>query len=951
MYKLIDKKFISEINSQVTIYSHDKTKARIMTIENDDPNKVFSIAFRTPPINDCGLTHILEHSVLCGSKKYPLKDPFVELLKGSLNTFLNAFTFPDKTMYPCASLNDKDFQNLMSVYLDAVFHPNIYTNPYIFKQEGWHYELDDINNDITINGVVYNEMKGAFSEPMGIMARYVMHSLFKDNAYGFESGGDPKEIPNLSYDDFKNFHSKYYSPSNSYIMLYGNCNMEEKLKFIEDEYLNEFEYNDFDTNILKSKIDSFNEETHYYNVNELSDNQDYLSYNIAFDNNLDNKKIIALGIIFELLFSKPGAPIKEELIHAGIADDIDVTFETGLKQPFFSVVAINSSIEKKDEFVKIIEDGLNNAKLEYEDIQALLNFKEFKTREAAFDGPKGLGYMIRALETWLYSDKDAMLNLELLDYFKELKETDISYYNELIKNEIINNNHKSYVTLLPSMTYNKDNDDILKEKLRKYKSKLTNDELLDLINETKALKEYQMTPDTKEVINTLPTLKIDDLSSEPIKLNLEKINHEYETYYSDYFTNGIAYINWLFDISDFDIETLQYAKFLEYIYDLVNTKNHNYSELDKLEKLYTGGLSTLVRPIDKLDGNIKIYFDLKFSAMRMYFDDALELVKDTIYNSIFDSSRIKELLKEVKSNLEQAIASSGHIFAAIHAASYSSKNYYLKDQISMMGYIDFINDLIDRFDKDKDIIINNLYSVAKKIFNKNRFLSDITCDKELLDDVIKLSDKFYDSLEDNKYEFNQSFNIKNLNEMIITPYDVNYMARYSNLGMRSNGYTEVLKKVVSLEYLWQQVRVLGGAYGAMIRFGELGSLLVASYRDPNTIKTLDIFDKIPEFIRSINPSDDEMLKYKIGAMGALDDTFHVSTLGTKAFNNYICGITYDDMKKKREEIISTTLDDLKKYADIIEESFNEKFITGLVSQSSKKDCEKIFKNTRNLITK
>ena len=947
----IESRFMQEINGTVTVYIHDKTKAKVMTISNDDPNKVFSIAFRTPAINNTGITHILEHSVLCGSKKYPVKDPFVELLKGSLNTFLNAFTFPDKTMYPCASLNLKDFKNLMDVYLNAVFYPNIYTNPYIFKQEGWHYVLNDPSDDIKLNGVVYNEMKGAFSDPMSVLGRNVMHSLFSDNTYGFESGGDPKFIPNLSYEEFKTFHSKYYSPSNSYIFLYGNLDMEERLNFLDNEYLNKFDYVDFDTTIKPSKINELVVENHYYNVTSISENQDFLSYNIGLEDNSNTKKMIALSTLLELLFTKPGAPIKEALIKESIAEDIDIVFENGIKNPFLSVVAINSSKDNLDRFIDIINDGICNAKLDIEEINASLSFSEFKLREAKADGPKGLNYILKVMDYWLY-DNNPFDALDLLKHYESLKNEDISYYYDLLNELLANNKHRSIVTLLPSETLLSEEEEKLSAKLQAYKNSLSDDEINLLVDETRKLKEYQEEPDTKENIDKLPKLSIDDLSVEPIWTDITAdVKDKYRTIYTNLFTNGIAYMDYLFDISDFDVEALQYAKVLAYIYSLVNTSKHTYSELNMLEHLHTGGFTTNVKLLDTISCEQKIYFDLKTSAVLKHLMPATDIVIETINESIFDKNRVLELLKEMKSNLEQSISYSGHQIAATRAASYSSLSYYYKDMLGGIGYLDFITDSIASYDKIGDSFIKKLYDIQNIIFSKNRYLVNYTAEASLNDECIKSSNTLYDALNNNNTKLSFKFVPNNLCEVIHTPYDVNYMARYADLKEKGNGYLLVLRNAISLDYLWQQVRVLGGAYGAMIRFGDLGSILLASYRDPNTVRTLEIFDSLPSFVEKLDPSDEEMLKYKIGAIGALDDTLHVSTQGATAFNNYISGITYDYKKKIRSEIISCTKNDLVYYATKIRNALKEKYITALVSSKGLDECEGLFEAKRELFKK
>lgn len=951
-YTKISTKFIKDINSNVVVYEHDKTKAHIMTIENDDPNKVFSIAFRTPAINNCGLTHILEHSVLCGSKKYPLHDPFVELLKGSLNTFLNAFTFPDKTMYPCASMNDKDFRNLMSVYLDAVFYPNIHTNPYIFKQEGWHYELEDKDSPITINGVVYNEMKGAYSDPLGVFSRYIMHSLYKDNTYQYESGGDPKYIPDLSYEEFKKFHKMYYSPSNSYIMIYGNCDMDSQLKFIEDEYLNNFEYSPFDTSI--STLDGIGlvKEEYFYNIDKYEENKSYLSYNIALEDFKCFKDNIAIDILVDVLFNVPGAPIKERLLKEGIAEDFEATIEGDVRQPFLSFIGINADSNNILKLKDIIDEEIGNAVLDYEAIEAQIKYRSFKIREAKQQGyPKGLLYEMQALTSWLYDDSMPFDALENLKYYDELlNDINTSYYTDLIKRLLLDNNHKSLVTLSPKEGLLQRDEEELKTKLQNYKASLSPEEIDNLIEETKKLKEYQQTPDTKEVIDTLPHLSLKDLSDEPMRFNIEAIGEKpFKAFYSDYFTNKIAYVDYLFDIKDFSKEDLQYAKLLGQMLALVNTKEHSYFELDKLTKLHTGGIITPLKVIPRAGDLYAIYFDVKISALIDELDYASNLSLEIMFNSLFnDKDRIKDVLNQFKASAEMSISGAGHQIAATRAASYESKYYYLQDSLSGIGYLDFISDLVDNFSSRYKPLVKKLEELTNIIFSKKRFVLDYTVDSESKDLVYEISKAFYNklSLDTTKYKFELE-PIK-LNEGIKTPYDANYIARYGKLRTTFNGELYVLKNAISLDYLWQNVRVLGGAYGCMISINDDCGMILTSYRDPNSVKTNDTYNKLPEFIEGLKPSRDDMLKYKIGAIGSLDADLHNSQKGIAAFNNLISGRTYELLKQRRIELLNMTQNDFKKYSDAFRAALDENNICGLVSQKGYNESEYLYDNVRDL---
>ena len=456
-YELVESRKIKDIQSEGILLRHKKTGARVALLSNDDENKVFAVGFRTPPENSTGVPHIIEHSVLCGSKEFPVKDPFVELVKGSLNTFLNAMTYSDKTVYPVASCNDKDFQNLMHVYLDAVFYPNIYQEKKIFMQEGWHYEMEDLDSPLTYNGVVYNEMKGAFSSPDEVNDREMMNSLFPDTIYGVESGGDPKVIPELTYEQFLDFHRRYYHPSNSYIYLYGNMDMAEKLEWIDEHYLSKFDRLEIDSTIKMQKAFDKPVTIHKeYPImeGESLDNNTYLSYNIVVGTALDKELCFAMQILENALGSASAAPLKLALIHKNIGTEVYTEYSNGIYQPIFSIVAKNANENQKDEFVATIEDELKRLVKEGIDKKSLLaglNYYEFKYREADFGSyPKGLMYGIWMLESWLYNDNMPFDMLETVEVLKDLKaKIDTDYFEQLIEKYLIQNNHKSILVVSP----------------------------------------------------------------------------------------------------------------------------------------------------------------------------------------------------------------------------------------------------------------------------------------------------------------------------------------------------------------------------------------------------------------------------------------------------------------------------------------------------------------------
>lgn len=955
-YTKITSKFIEDIQSNVTIYQHNKTHARVCTIENDDNNKVFSIAFRTPPINNGGLTHILEHSVLCGSKNYPVKDPFVELMKSSLNTFLNAFTFPDKTMYPCASQNDKDFKNLMSVYMDAVFYPQIYSHEEIFMQEGWHYHILDENDPITYNGVVYNEMKGAFSDPQQILFRNLMHSLYPDTAYGYESGGNPDYIPDLTYDEFIDFHSKFYHPSNSYIFVYGNCDMEERLNWLDEAYLKDFDKKEFDTTIKPQKPFSTPKyETSYYPVaKEVPlEGKAFLSYNVALPLTLDTKRMIATEILVDVLFNNPGAPVKQALIDAKLGADVIAAFDDGLLQPLLGIIVVSSDEAKEKTFIELVDKAFNDVLkngLDHEALKSLINYKEFKVREGKHNMPAGLIAEMTSLSSWLYSEDQPFAKLESLKYFKELKDDlNTGYFESIIKDDFLNNTHKSYVKLLPSYTCAEEAEAKLVKKLADYKASLSKEELAALIKKNKDLQIYQSTPSTEEEINTLPKLGIDDLTTTPEKLNLEVKNEEFKVLFSEYFTNDINYVSYNFDMSDADIKTYCYAQLLSDLFKNLSTKSKSFGQINQVIQKYTGGLNFSVDPVRTVDGKSKCFFKVSYSTLGENVSVVNNLVEEIINETDFeDVKRLYERVNELYSTAEMGIVSKGHIVSLYRAASYISKVFAICDVTQGLGYVDFISDIMKSFETNKEQIIADVKAVITNTITKKNFMLSFTGSKENLESFMPTAKAFYNSLSDNDYRYSYEFNEDIKNEGIKAQFDVNFVARMGKYKEEYNGAMNVLKNALDLDYLWQQVRVHGGAYGCFL-FTTLDKMIgFASYRDPEVQRTNKVYEDIVDFIENLDVSDENLLKYKIGAIGALDNVLHVSDKGNSAKNSYLSGYSYELQCEHRMQTINATAEDLKALASLFKEALSDNVICVLGNAKKIEESASLFKTVRNL---
>ncbi len=956
-YELIKEKYIDEVKSNVKLLKHTKSGARILLFENSDENKVFSIGFRTPPTDDTGVPHILEHSTLCGSKKFPVKDPFIELLKSSLNTFLNAMTYPDKTVYPVASCNDKDFANLMEVYMDAVFYPNVYIHEEIFKQEGWHYELENKDAPLIYNGVVYNEMKGAFSSPEQVVMRESMHALFPDTTYGVESGGDPLYIPNLTYEAFKNFHHRFYSPSNSYIILYGNMNMEEKLEWLDKEYLSKFDIIKVDSKIEYQKPFSkpFEKEIYYpIGKDENPENKTYYSYNAVIGTYEDAKLNLAYQILTYALLDAPGAVLKKAIIDVGIGSDVLSIYDGGLLQPFFSIIIKDAKSKQEQVLKDVINKTLNELVtkgIDKKALQAAINYYEFKYLESDFNGePKGLVYGLNAMETWLYDDNDPFTRLEYREQFKSLKEAlNTNYYEELIKKYLLENNHVAYVTVSPSNTLGQENEEALKQKLENYKASLTEEEIEKLVADTKALKEYQATPSTKEELATIPLLTRDDIDDKVLPLYNEEINKDsVKIIKHNVDTNGIAYLNVGFNTKGVPSHLIPYVGLLQHVLTFVDTKNYNYQLLSQEININTGGITPDVKCVAVGNNDVLPLFIFETKVLYENIPFVFEILKEIITSSkLDDEARLLEILGENKSQRQMTLMGRGHVSALNRALSYIRSASYYNELVNGISQYQFVEDLCLNFNLKKNEVVKNLNEVVKYIFRKENLIISYTGTNDSYLDYIK---DFSDALYQDKVKTEEfKFEVNKLNEGFKTPSMVQYVARVGNFEEvgRYTGAFQVFAMALRYDYLWMQVRVLGGAYGCMNSFTRNGNVYFVSYRDPNLDKTMDVYMNVLNYIDNFNPSPEEITKYIIGAIGMLDTPLSPKNIGNRSFTAYLQNVSYEELKQERHEGLNVTLDDIKNLRPLIEKALNDDALC-VIGNENKVDESKMFKEVKNL---
>ena len=963
-YTLLEKKEIKELNSVSCLLKHNKTGARIALLSNDDDNKVFYIGFRTPPGDSTGVAHIVEHTVLCGSDKFPVKDPFIELAKGSLNTFLNAMTYPDKTVYPVASCNDRDFQNLMDVYLDAVFHPNIYHEEKIFRQEGWHYEMENAADELTINGVVYSEMKGAYSSPDDVLWREIMNSLYPHTAYSVESGGDPDVIPQLTYEAFLAFHRKYYHPSNSYIYLYGDMDMAEKLRYIDEEYLSKYDALAVDSALATEApfTETLTIEKEYP-IMESESEQDntYLAYNISLGEQPDRKFCYAVSTLVDVLCMMPGAPVKQALLDAGIGKDLNYAFDTSVKQPYFSMVAKNANAQQKEDMIRVVDETLTRLSEEGLDkraIRASLNSSEFKYREADFGSyPKGLMYGLQMLDTWLYDDEKPFVNVELLDVYKELKQAvSTSYYEDLIREHLLRNPHKSIVVVKPVKGLTGRREKKLAEELAKRKAAMSGEEIERIVRETSELKAYQEEPSRREDLEKIPLLSREDMKREAAPYyNEEKIVDGTVLLYHDVFTNGIGYLRFMFDLRQVPEELFPYVGILKMVLGLVSTEHYSYSELYNEINLLTGGIAPAVNTYTDAE-NLSKYtatLDLKVKVLYENLPQAFALAQEILTRADYtDTKRLYELVAEGRSCKQAEMMSAGHTLAAGRALSYLSKPAMVLEHINGIPFYQLLEDLEKHFDARKEEVTANLQRVIRYIFRPENLLVDYTAEQEGLKGIEPLIVQLKSSLCQEPVEA-AGYDPKPVrkNEGFMTSAQIQYVCRAGNFekkGLPYHGALKVLRVMLGYDYLWTQVRVKGGAYGCMCSFGRSGESYFVSYRDPNLQNTIEVYEKAADYIAGFEADERTMTQYIIGAVSEMDIPMTPAMKGTYSLTGYMTHYPYEKVQKNRDELLAADADTIRGLAEYIRAFMDEDCLCVVGNEECIKENGALFGKTEYL---
>ena len=966
-YEVIQKEDLSDIKSQGFLLKHKKSGARVLLMENDDENKVFCIGFRTPPSDSTGVPHIMEHSVLCGSRDFPVKDPFVELVKGSLNTFLNAMTYPDKTVYPVASCNDKDFQNLMHVYMDAVFYPNIYQHDEIFRQEGWSYKLERPDGELTISGVVYNEMKGAFSSPEGVLDRVILNSLFPDTSYANESGGDPDVIPELTYEQFLDFHRKYYHPSNSYIYLYGDMDMEEKLRWLDEQYLSEFDAAEVDSEIkYQEPFGEMREVVQEYSItsDESEEDKTYLSWNKVIGTSLDEKLYLAFQILDYALLSAPGAPLKKALVDAGIGKDIMGSYDNGVYQPLFSVIAKNANVEQKEEFIRVIEDTLREIAEKGMDKKALragINYHEFRFREADFGNyPRGLMYGLQLYDSWLYDEAKPFIHMQAIPTFEFLKsQVDTGYFEDLIRTYLLENTHGAVVIIRPERGRTARMDRELAEKLKAYKESLSPEEVQKLVDDTHELEQYQEEESSPEDLAKIPVLKRTDISREIAPIyndemeigGVKLVHHNIET-------NGIGYVTMMFDLSGIREELLPYVGILQSVLGIIDTTNYEYGELFNEINIHTGGIGTsleLYTDVTKVkEKEFRATFEMRGKALYPKMDVLFSMMREILMESrLDDEKRLKEILAMLKSRLLASFLSSGHTTAALRALSYTSPMSKFKDDTDGIGFYEAVKKIEEDFDGQKETLIRNLKEIARRIFRADNLMISYTSSEEGIEPMTKAFAAVKDSLYTGGEIPDEAciLHCRKRNEGFKTSSKVQYVARVGNFidgGQKYCGALQILKVILGYDYLWQNIRVKGGAYGCMSNFNRIGDAYLISYRDPNLERTMEVYEGVVDYLKNFNVSDRDMNKFIIGTMSSLDRPMNPAAKGARSMNLYMNRVSEEMLRSERGQILDAQQEDIRALADVVKAMLDQKLLCVIGSEEKIEEQRGMFLEVRTL---
>jgi Zn-dependent M16 (insulinase) family peptidase len=948
-FELLQEAHVAEINTTARLYRHRATGAEVLSLINDDENKCFGINFRTPPADSTGIAHIMEHSVLCGSRKYPLKEPFVELVKGSLKTFLNAFTYPDKTCYPIASTNLQDFYNLVDVYLDAVLYPRI--TPETLMQEGWHYELEDAAAPLTYKGVVFNEMKGAYSSPEGVLGRWSQQVIFPDNAYGVDSGGDPQDIPNLTYAQFRDFHRTYYHPSNARIFFYGDDDPAKRLDVLQ-EYLKDFAASPVDSGIaLQPAFEAPRHVTKPYDAGEdaASREKGYLTVNWLLPEHTDATLTMALSILSYILLSTPASPLRKALIDSGLGEDITGGgLETDLRQMSFSAGLKGFALGDANPVEQLIIDTLTALRRDGIDplmTEAALNTFEFRLRENNTGHfPRGLSLMLSSLSTWLHGgDPLAPLAFEApLAAVRHHLADDPRYFEGLIDQYLLQNPHRVTLLLEPDPALRQRQEAEEAARLAEVKAALSAEQIQTLIAETERLKQLQETPDSPEALAALPRLNLTDLDKSPKTVPIEVSTEQgVEILYHDLFTNGIVYLEVGFNLHTLPQPLLPYVPLFGQSLLKIGTETEDFVTLSQRIGRKTGGIwtSSLVSSVREQAEGVAWFF-LRGKGTMNQADDLLAILRDVLLTVRLDNrERFKQMVLESKARMESGLIPGGHGVVDTRLRANFNEADWVDEQMGGVSYLFFLRQLAEEVDRDWPAVLARLESLRDILLNRHSMLCNITLDAANWSRFQPKLTGFLTELPAGPVNLARWQRGNGLgNEGLTIPAQVNYVGKAANLydlGYTLHGSYTAITNFLRTTWLWEKVRVQGGAYGGFCQFdSHSGVFSYLSYRDPNLMSTLDNYHAASRFLQELDLSDDELTKSIIGAISALDSYQLPDAKGYTSMMRHLLRITEADRQQRRDELLATTPAHFRAFAEILAQVNQRGLVVVLGSQEA-----------------
>jgi len=942
---------VPELDSDAYVLRHTTSGARLLYLACDDENKAFAIGFKTPPADSTGVFHILEHSVLCGSAKFPVKEPFVDLIKSSMQTFLNAMTYPDKTIYPVATTNEQDLYNLMDVYLDAVFNPAIYTKPTIFEQEGWHYELDlpeGAGGDgsaaslregtLRYNGVVFNEMKGALSDPMSVLDDAVNAALYPDTAYAHESGGDPRAIPALTYEQFLDTHARHYNPSNSYITLYGDLDVDRALAFLDERYLSRSSAasrrmdaavaaGEDPSALAPNPLDAQAPVTCEYKRVEMATTPEnaLVGLGLVLGSALDRKRTIAADILFEALLGSNEAPVKKAILAAGLGGNVVSYTAAECLQPYELIMLQNAQPGVARELRRVFQDACRDLcehGVPRERLEAIISSNEYDLRQRDYGIADGVAIACDALSTWLYDDDAATLALKYGPVYKELRgELDGSYFEDLLRELVLENDYTALVELVP-VDASAGSEGAEAAELAAKRDAMTDAELADVVERTAALRAAQEAEDTTEDKATLPRLRVSDIGeARPEPPLVVDTTAPIPCLRHDIPTNRLAYAMQYFDLSCVAFEDLPYVTLLCRLLKQLPTSEHSAEELDNLLAGKLGFLSftTEVMTQPDVDG-VRPYLLVSAGALSEKIDALASLPREVWSSTLLadaDADRVRDVLTQIRIGLEQGFINNGHSAALCRAMSYSSPSAVVREQLSGVDFYLFLRDLLDHFDERLDDLRAKLAELAERIFVADGCMASFTGSDEDFNAYWDAAGNLGLGAGDGAVAGRDALAVPapcDRHEAFVIPSDICFAARACDprrLGIDVTGAWAVAANALSYDYLWNEIRVKGGAYGCGFRAAGERQAAFYTYRDPAIDPSIERVERAGAWLGSFEPDEAAFEGFIVSCVSGMDAPVKPYALTKRRNTTYLAGLDPHAREKRRAQMLAATPGELR----------------------------------------